>query len=64
MKRFKNLITIVAAITMLLAVRAVSQMKEDEPIVPKKKMMLWNGKDFTGWKLFVGDSEHDVKKTW
>jgi hypothetical protein len=64
MKRFKNLITIIAIVTLMLAVRAGSQVKKDEPTVPKKKTMLWNGKDFTGWKLFVGDSEHDVTKTW
>jgi hypothetical protein len=64
MKRFKNLITIIAIVTLMLAVRAGSQVKKDEPTVPKKKTMLWNGKDFIGWKLFVGDSEHDVTKTW
>ena len=27
-------------------------------------MVLWNGMDFSGWKLFVRDSAHDVTKTW
>jgi hypothetical protein len=64
MRRFKNVITIVAAMTVLLAVQAGSQVNKDEPVVPKEKMMLWNGKDFAGWKLFVGNPEHDVTKTW
>jgi len=32
--------------------------------VPKEKTLLWNGKDFTGWKLFLGDPAADVAKTW
>jgi hypothetical protein len=35
-----------------------------EPTVPKEKIMLWNGKDFTGWKLFLADQAADVTKTW
>jgi len=40
------------------------QAKIDKPIEPKEKMVLWNGRDFTGWKLIVRDAEHDVTKTW
>ena len=36
----------------------------DGPVVPKEKIMLWNGKVFTGWKLFVPNAGHDVSKTW
>lgn len=64
MKRSKVLIAIVAAVTLFLAVKAGSQVKEDGPVIPKEKIMLWNGKDFTGWKLFVGNPEHNVTKTW
>jgi hypothetical protein len=38
--------------------------KKNEPIVPKEKMMLWNGKDFSGWKLYTREAGHDVTKTW
>lgn len=34
-----------------------------EPIVPTKRIDLFNGKDFTGWKLFLGGGA-DVTKTW
>ncbi len=43
---------------------AESLVKKNEPIVPKEKIMLWNGRDFTGWKLFTLEPEHDVTKTW
>ena len=33
-------------------------------IVPKKKMMLFNGKDLTGWKPFLGRSKVDPKTVW
>lgn len=64
MKCFKIVIAVVAAMIVLFAARAGSQVKKNEPVVPKEKIMLWNGKDLTGWKLFVGDPEHDVTKTW
>jgi len=32
--------------------------------VPQEKTILFNGTDFTGWKLFVPDPSHDVSKTW
>ena len=28
------------------------------PLVPKKKIQLFNGKDFTGWKVPAGDNGH------
>jgi hypothetical protein len=41
-----------------------SLVKKNKSIVPKEKIMLWNGRDFTGWKLFTREPEHDVTKTW
>ncbi len=34
------------------------------PIEPSKKTMLFNGKDLTGWKLFIPDEAIDVNKIW
>ena len=34
------------------------------PTEPSKKIMLFNGKDFTGWKLFIPDESIDVNKIW
>lgn len=30
----------------------------------QKRVALWNGKDFTGWKLFVENENVDVNKIW
>lgn len=35
-----------------------------EPAKTQKKVMLWNGKDFTGWKLFIPDENIDVHEIW
>lgn len=61
-----NVIAIVGVVvmTVLLAAQAGAPVRKSEPIVPKEKIVLWNGKDFTGWKLFLGEPEHDVTKTW
>ncbi|HPC96429.1 MAG TPA: DUF1080 domain-containing protein [Sedimentisphaerales bacterium] len=32
--------------------------------VPKEKIVLFNGTNFTGWKLFLADVNADVAKTW
>jgi len=34
------------------------------PIEPSKKTMLFNGKDLTGWKLFIPDEAIDVSTIW
>lgn len=34
------------------------------PAAKTDKIMLWNGKDFTGWKLFVPDESIDVNDIW
>jgi hypothetical protein len=64
MKRY--VIAIVGAVVMmvLLAAQAGTLVKENEPIAPKEKMMLWNGEDFTGWKFVLREPGHDVTKTW
>jgi hypothetical protein len=32
--------------------------------VPQEKVVLFNGTDFTGWKLFLPDANADVSQTW
>lgn len=34
------------------------------PVTPKEKTMLWNGKDFAGWELFIPDESVDVHDIW
>lgn len=64
MKRY--ILTIVAMLVTvaLLAATAATKEKQKELIVPKKKIVLWNGKDFIGWKLFIPDKKVDVNKVW
>jgi len=33
-------------------------------VVPKEKIVLWNGTDFTGWKRFLSDASKNVDDTW
>jgi hypothetical protein len=33
-------------------------------VKPAKKMTLWNGKDFSGWKLFVPSDTIDARTVW
>ena len=30
----------------------------------QQKVMLWNGKDFSGWKLYVADKDVNVNDIW
>jgi hypothetical protein len=53
-----------AAVTVLLAVTTKAMEKDTKLIVPKEKTMLWNGRDFAGWKLYTGEPNYDVTKTW
>jgi len=34
------------------------------PVVPREKVVLWNGTDYTGWQRFLPDPSKDVDKTW
>jgi hypothetical protein len=54
----------VVVTVILLAVASPAAQKQDKPIVPKSKTVLWNGKDFSGWKLYTREPGHDVTKTW
>ena len=64
MNRYAVTIVVLVLTIALLAATARAPEEQKAPIVPKKKTVLWNGKDFTGWKLFVSNPEHDVTKTW
>jgi len=64
MKRYVIASIGVVVMTVLLAVQAGAPVEKSEPIVPKEKIILWNGEDFTGWKLFLREPEYDVTKVW
>jgi len=60
----KSYIPVITAIIVTMSLCAIASEGQNKPIVPKEKTMLWNGKDFTGWKLFTREPDHDVTKTW
>ena len=64
MKRYFNVVATTVVTAVLLTATTGAQEEQQKPIVPKEKISLWNGNDFTGWKLFVPDPAHDVTKTW
>jgi hypothetical protein len=57
MKRYViSILALVVSAALLITTTCAKQKQQ--------KTVLWNGKDFTGWKLFVPDPNHDVTKTW
>jgi len=64
MKRYMPVIAALAVTVALLAAATGASEGRNKPVVPKDKTMLWNGKDFAGWKLFTREPDHDVKMTW
>ena len=64
MKRYILAITALIVTIVLFAAATGASQEMNKPIVPKEKTMLWNGKDFAGWKLFTREADHDVTKTW
>jgi len=63
-KRYKITIVLLVVTEMLLVSITCAPEEQKKPIVPKEKIVLWNGKDFSGWKLFVPNAGYDVTKTW
>jgi hypothetical protein len=64
MKRYLVAIAALVVTAVLLAATTGAAEGQNKPIVPKAKTMLWNGKDFAGWKLYTREPGHDVTKTW
>jgi len=64
MKRYFIAIAAMVVTAALVTITIGAEQKQQKPIVPKEKMALWNSRDFSGWKLFVPNPDHDVTKTW
>lgn len=64
MKRYLVAVTTVTVLTALFTLPAFAPEEKSEPVVPKARLMLWNGRDFNGWKLFVPNPDYDVTRTW
>lgn len=63
MRRVAERLLVLSVLVIILSVLMGCQ-GMNGPIEPSKKIMLFNGKDFTGWKLFIPDKEIDVNKIW
>jgi hypothetical protein len=63
MKRLIAAFVAVSFVASLLIVPAVAG-DAAGPVVPRERVLLWNGKDFTGWTRFLPDPSKDVDKTW
>jgi hypothetical protein len=51
-------------VTTALFCPAIVASEQNEPVVPKEKMVLFNGTDLTGWKPYASDTEADLSETW
>jgi hypothetical protein len=51
-------------VTVSLLAVSVAAVEEAKPVVPQERIMLWNGKDFAGWKRFLPDASKNVDQTW
>jgi hypothetical protein len=63
----KKLVALMLTMIMAMIVPVSATEKSEEqnqPIIPKEKMMLWNGKDLAGWKPFTNDQSADAATTW
>ncbi|UCD48970.1 MAG: DUF1080 domain-containing protein [Phycisphaerales bacterium] len=60
--RTATIITVLLGVTSFMPSPAVAA--ESAPVVPQEKIVLWNGADFAGWKLFLSDAAADVAQTW
>ncbi|OHB63259.1 MAG: hypothetical protein A2Y76_07475 [Planctomycetes bacterium RBG_13_60_9] len=43
---------------------SVAAVEDAKPVVPQERIMLWNGKDYTGWTRFLPDASKNVDETW
>jgi len=64
MKRRAIAIVLLLVTVALLVSITCAREEQKNLTVPKKKIVLWNSKDFTGWKLFVPVPLYDVARTW
>ena len=63
MKRIVIAVVVACFTASLPAVPALA-VELAKPVVPTEKVMLWNGKDFTGWMRYLRDGSKDVDETW
>jgi len=63
MKRITGKLFVLSVLTMIFSTLTGCQGMFG-PTETKQRIMLFNGKDLTGWKLFIPDENIDVNKIW
>ncbi len=63
MRRYACIFFIFGLILSLLLIQAGCE-SISAPVAQKDRIMLWNGKDFTGWNLFTTEENIDVFDIW
>jgi hypothetical protein len=53
-----------AVLLIAMAAGPIAAAETAAATVPQEKIVLFNGSDFTGWKLFLPDAAADVAMTW
>ncbi len=64
MKHYTIPIVALLVTAALLVMTAGTKEKPKEARVAKEKTVLWNGRDFAGWELFLADETVDVSTVW
>ncbi len=66
MRRSQGRLAVMISMLLLVTLATGSTIAAEtaQATVPQEKIMLFNGMDFTGWKLFLRDAAADVAKTW
>jgi hypothetical protein len=62
MRRF-TCVFLIIGFTLLLLIQAGCE-STSAPAAKKDRIMLWNGRDFTGWNLFTTEENIDVLDVW
>ena len=64
MRYHKTATAILITVVIVLATVINASENQNQPIVPKEKIMLFNGEDLAGWKPFARDTNVDLAKVW
>jgi hypothetical protein len=63
--KYHKISTMTLFVAVIIAAAAINASEnQNQPVVPKEKIMLFDGKDLTGWKPFAGDSNADPAIVW
>jgi len=62
--RTRLVILLLVAVLTFSIVAIYAAAEQESPVVPTEKMLLWNGKDLTGWQPYAGGGMEQAENTW